>query len=88
MIKNNSRSLKAVITLKSGKSIVSTMFEDECFKVYNQWVNYKKDETDNSKKMIVIEKKTNNLLVEVTAILTDEIVAFQITDDCLFKAVK
>lgn len=81
---NSNRALKMVITLKSGKSIVNTGFEDECFKIYNQWIAYKTPKDDSVDK-VIIEKKKNNLIVEVIAILTSEIVSMQITDDSNFK---
>ena len=81
---NSNRALKMVITLKSGKSIVNTGFEDECFKIYNQWIAYKTPKDDSVDK-VIIEKKKNNLIVEVIGILTSEIVSMQITDDSNFK---
>jgi hypothetical protein len=83
---SSNRSLKTVITLKSGKSIVNTGFEDECFKIYNQWIKYKAPKTeDGAADKIIIEKKKNNLIVEVIAVLTSEVVSMQITDDANFK---
>ena len=38
------KNMKVVFTLKSGKSIVVTMFQDVCFTIYNQWVNHPNDE--------------------------------------------
>ena len=38
--KPESRVLKTIYTLKSGKSIVVSMLEDECIRVYNEWINY------------------------------------------------
>ena len=79
--KPESRVLKTIYTLKSGKSIVVSMLEDECIRVYNEWINYT---TDNDPAIIspkiVIEKKENNKIVEICAILVSEISAIQIDD--------
>jgi hypothetical protein len=79
--KSESRVLKTIYTLKSGKSIVVSMLEDECIRVYNEWINYT---TDNDSTIIspkiVIEKKENNKIVEICAILVSEISAIQIDD--------
>ena len=79
--KPESRVLKTIYTLKSGKSIVVSMLEDECIRVYNEWINYT---TDNNSTIIspkiVIEKKENNKIVEICAILVSEISAIQIDD--------
>lgn len=79
--KSESRVLKTIYTLKSGKSIVVSMLEDECIRVYNEWINYT---TDNDPAIIspkiVIEKKENNKIVEICAILVSEISAIQIDD--------
>lgn len=79
--KPESRVLKTIYTLKSGKSIVVSMLEDECIRVYNEWINYT---TDNDSTIIspkiVIEKKENNKIVEICAILVSEISAIQIDD--------
>jgi len=66
-----------VFTLRSGKSIVVSMNEDQAFSIYDQWVNFiPNSETDISK--IKIEKKKNNNIVESVAILLSEISAIQI----------
>lgn len=79
--KPESRVLKTIYTLKSGKSIVVSMLENECIRVYNEWINYT---TDNDSTIIspkiVIEKKENNKIVEICAILVSEISAIQIDD--------
>lgn len=79
--KPESRVLKTIYTLKSGKSIVVSMLENECIRVYNEWINYT---TDNGPTIIspkiVIEKKENNKIVEICAILVSEISAIQIDD--------
>lgn len=79
--KPESRVLKTIYTLKSGKSIVVSMLEDECIRVYNEWINYTTDnDPANISPKIVIEKKENNKIVEICAILVSEISAIQIDD--------
>jgi hypothetical protein len=80
---STSRTLKMVITLKSGKSIVNNAFEDKCFNIYNQWINYKIPKDDSVDK-VIIEKKSGNMIMEVISILTSEIASIQITDDAFF----
>ncbi len=79
--KPESRVLKTIYTLKSGKSIVVSMLEDECIRVYNEWINYTNDNDPATiSPKIVIEKKENNKIVEICAILVSEISAIQIDD--------
>jgi len=77
MVQKSNRIVKMVFTLRSGKSIVVSMNEDQAFSIYDQWVNFiPNSETDISK--IKIEKKKNNNIVESVAILLSEISAIQI----------
>lgn len=77
MEQKSNRIVKMVFTLRSGKSIVVSMNEDQAFSIYDQWVNFiPNSETDISK--IKIEKKKNNNIVESVAILLSEISAIQI----------
>jgi len=77
MAQKSNRIVKMVFTLRSGKSIVVSMNEDQAFSIYDQWVNFiPNSETDISK--IKIEKKKNNNIVESVAILLSEISAIQI----------
>ncbi len=78
--KPESRVLKTIYTLKSGKSIVVSMLEDECIRVYNEWINYTDNNSTIISPKIVIEKKENNKIVEICAILVSEISAIQIDD--------
>lgn len=78
--KPESRVLKTIYTLKSGKSIVVSMLEDECIRVYNEWINYTDNNSNIISPKIVIEKKENNKIVEICAILVSEISAIQIDD--------
>ena len=79
--KPESRVLKTIYTLKSGKSIVVSMLEDECIRVYNEWINYTTDSNSTIiSPKIVIEKRENNKIVEICAILVSEISAIQIDD--------
>lgn len=77
MIKN-SRNMKTVYILKSGKSVVVTMPEEQAFEIYNQWI---KDNNNVNADKIKIDKKRNTLLVEVTGILLSEIAAIQIAEE-------
>jgi hypothetical protein len=74
-----SRILKTVFTLKSGKSIVVSMFEEQCFKIYNQWVESKKNKLDEF--IVVHEKKKSGEIVEMIGILVSEISAIQIVEN-------
>lgn len=80
---NKNKTMKVVFTLKSGKSIVVTMFQDVCFTIYNQWVNNPMDEQSKTNK-IAIDKKKDNMVVELVSILLSEIVAIQIEDKNYF----
>jgi len=73
------RKMKMVFTLKSGKSIVVSIYEDQCFKIYNQWVNYIPQPNEVSK--ATIDKKKNNLIFEMVGILLSEIAAIQIVEN-------
>ena len=65
MAQKSNRIVKMVFTLRSGKSIVVSMNEDQAFSIYDQWVNFiPNSETDISK--IKIEKKKNNNINTVT----------------------
>jgi len=82
-----SRKMKAVFTLKSGKSIVVSMPEDQCFYIYNQWVQFlSPTKTENSNDIAVdiavvnMSKKRENLIVEMVGILLSDISAIQIVD--------
>ena len=76
---NKSRILKTVFTLKSGKSIVVSMFEEQCFKLYNQWVESKKNKLDEF--IVVHEKKKQGDIIEMIGILVSEISAIQIVEN-------
>jgi hypothetical protein len=71
--------MKLVFTLKSGKSIVVSLYEDQCFKIYNQWVNYIPLPNEVSK--ATVDKKRNNLISEMVGILLSEIAAIQIVEN-------
>lgn len=73
------RILKLVFTLKSGKSIVVSMTEEQAFYVYEQWLNFVKDSKNDVSK-IKIDKKKDDKVVEVVTILLSEIAAIQIVD--------
>lgn len=78
-----SRKMKAVFTLKSGKSIVVSMPEDQCFYIYNQWVQFlspTKTENSNDIAVVNMSKKRENLIVEMVGILLSDISAIQIVD--------
>lgn len=76
---NKSRILKTVFTLKSGKSIVVSMFEEQCFKLYNQWVESKKNKEDEF--IVMHEKKKQGDTIEMIGILVSEISAIQIVEN-------
>ncbi|HPO11505.1 MAG TPA: hypothetical protein PLM63_02910 [bacterium] len=76
---SKSRILKTVFTLKSGKSIVVSMYEDQCFKLYNQWVESKKSTSDEF--IVVHEKKKQGEIIEMIGILVSEIAAVQIVEN-------
>lgn len=75
----NIRKMKMVFTLKSGKSIVVSLYEDQCFKIYNQWVNHIPLPNEVSK--ATVDKKRNNLISEMVGILLSEIAAIQIVEN-------
>lgn len=86
MAKPESRVLKTIYTLKSGKSIVVSMLEQECFRVYNEWVTYiPNPDLTISPAKIVIEKKEANKIVEICTILVSEIASIQIDDVKRFR---
>lgn len=74
------KKLKAVFTLKSGKSIVIHMYEDECFKFYDQWIKYNKNVQNDDPNKINISKKIKGVTIETVGILLEEIAAVQIGD--------
>lgn len=76
---SRSRKMKMVFTLKSGKSIVISLYEDECFKIYNQWVNYVPSPDEIPKANV--NKKKDNMIVEMVGILLSEISAIQIVEN-------
>jgi len=74
-----------VFTLKSGKSIVVTMNEEQAFSIYEQWVNFiPKEKVDVSK--IKIEKKKDNSIIEAVSILLSEISAIQMVETDFSKS--
>ena len=73
------RILKTVFTLKSGKSIVVSMYEDQCFKIYNQWVESERNKNDEF--IVVHEKKKQGDIIEMIGILVSEISAIQIVEN-------
>ncbi len=78
------RVIKMVFTLKSGKSIVVSMNEEQAFSIYEQWVNFiPSEKTDVSK--IKIEKKKDNVIVETVGILLSEISAVQMVENNFAK---
>lgn len=78
---NKSRMLKMVFTLKSGKSIVVSMYEEQCFKIYNQWVQFNPKNEDIDLCRAVMDKKRDNLIIETVGILLSEIAAIQIVEN-------
>jgi hypothetical protein len=82
---NNQRKLKTVFTLKSGKSIVVHMFEDECFGIYTDWLKYNSskivDDAEKDPNKINISKKNHGVIVETIGILLSEIAAIQINEN-------
>ena len=78
------RVIKMVFTLKSGKSIVVSMNEEQAFSIYEQWVNFiPSEKTDVSK--IKIEKKKDNVIIETVGILLSEISAVQMVENNFAK---
>lgn len=78
------RVIKMVFTLKSGKSIVVSMNEEQAFSIYEQWVNFiPSEKTDVSK--IKIEKKKDNVIIETVGILLSEISAVQMVENSFTK---
>ncbi len=86
MVKN--RMLKTVFTLKSGKSIVVSMYEEQCFKIYNQWVTFNPKSEDIDLCRAVMDKKKDNLIIETVGILLSEIAAIQIVENYNSKNVE
>jgi len=73
-----------VFTLKSGKSIVVSMNEEQAFSIYDQWVNFiPKENNDVSK--IKIDKKKDNVIIETVGILLSEISAIQMVENQFSK---
>jgi len=84
MSQKTNRMIKMVFTLKSGKSIVVSMNEEQAFSIYEQWVNFiPSEKTDVSK--IKIEKKKDNVIVETVGILLSEISAVQMVENNFAK---
>lgn len=79
------RKLKTVFTLKSGKSIVVHMFEDECFGIYQDWLKYDSStivkDADKDPNKINISKKSRGITVETIGILLSEVAAIQINEN-------
>jgi len=73
--------MKMVFTLKSGKSIVVSMLEEQCFNVYNQWVKFVPETSTVDVSKINLDKKRDNLIVETIGILLKEIAAIQIVEN-------
>ena len=85
MSQKANRVIKMVFTLKSGKSIVVTMNEEQAFSIYEQWVNFiPKEKVDVSK--IKIEKKKDNSIIEAVSILLSEISAIQMVETDFSKS--
>ncbi len=84
MSQKTNRMIKMVFTLKSGKSIVVSMNEEQAFSIYEQWVNFiPKENNDVSK--IKIDKKKDNVIVETAGILLSEISAIQMVENQFSK---
>jgi len=84
MSQKTNRMIKMVFTLKSGKSIVVSMNEEQAFSIYEQWVNFiPKENNDVSK--IKIDKKKDNVIVETVGILLSEISAIQMVENQFSK---
>lgn len=84
MSQKTNRMIKMVFTLKSGKSIVVSMNEEQAFSIYEQWVNFiPKENNDVSK--IKIDKKKDNVIVETVGILLSEISAVQMVENNFAK---
>ena len=84
MSQKTNRMIKMVFTLKSGKSIVVSMNEEQAFSIYEQWVNFiPKENNDVSK--IKIDKKKDNVIVETAGILLSEISAIQMVENQFAK---
>ena len=84
MSQKTNRMIKMVFTLKSGKSIVVSMNDEQAFSIYEQWVNFiPSEKTDVSK--IKIEKKKDNVIVETVGILLSEISAVQMVENNFAK---
>jgi len=73
--------MKMVFTLKSGKSIVVSMLEEQCFNVYNQWVKFVPETSGIDVSKINLDKKRDNLIIETIGILLEEIAAIQIVEN-------
>jgi len=84
MSQKTNRVIKMVFTLKSGKSIVVSMNEEQAFSIYDQWVNFiPKENNDVSK--IKIDKKKDNVIIETVGILLSEISAIQMVENQFSK---
>jgi len=84
MSQKTNRVIKMVFTLKSGKSIVVSMNEEQAFSIYEQWVNFiPKENNDVSK--IKIDKKKDNVIIETVGILLSEISAIQMVENQFSK---
>ena len=84
MSQKTNRMIKMVFTLKSGKSIVVSMNDEQAFSIYEQWVNFiPSEKTDVSK--IKIEKKKDNVIIETVGILLSEISAVQMVENNFAK---
>ncbi len=84
MSQKTNRMIKMVFTLKSGKSIVVSMNEEQAFSIYEQWVNFiPKENNDVSK--IKIDKKKDNVIIETVGILLSEISAIQMVENQFSK---
>jgi len=84
MSQKTNRMIKMVFTLKSGKSIVVSMNDEQAFSIYEQWVNFiPKENNDVSK--IKIDKKKDNVIVETAGILLSEISAIQMVENQFSK---
>mgnify|MGYP003590801882 CR=1 FL=1 len=74
---NETRIMKMIFTLKSGKSIVVSLIEEEALKSYNEWINsIKENKQENS--LVIISKKSKNRFNEIISILCTEIASIQI----------
>lgn len=75
--------MRLVITLKSGKSIVCTLKNDEIFKIemmYRTFLMNDKNTDDNACKCINIVKEQNGKVYEIVTIDITEISSIQVED--------